>query len=76
MTDQQQIRDLIQRWMDISGTDQVEPLGELMSDDIVFLQPGQPPLRGRDAAMTVFRQAANKVRLTCWADIQDIAVSG
>jgi uncharacterized protein (TIGR02246 family) len=76
MNDEQQIRDVMRRWLEISGTDDLAPLGELMADDIVFLQPGQPPLRGREAALKFFQQGAGKVHIHGQQDIQDMEIAG
>ena len=43
-TDQQQIRDLVRTWMDATRAGDVDKVLSLMTDDVVFLVPGQPPM--------------------------------
>lgn len=76
MTDEQLIRDVIKRWGEISATDNAEPLRELMAEDIVFLQPGQPPMRGRDVCLKIFQAGAARMRIACHSNIQEIEVAG
>src|SRR5258708_38849190 len=46
--DEQAIRDLIAEWMSATAAGEPARLLGLMDEDVVFLTPGQPPMRGRD----------------------------
>jgi ketosteroid isomerase-like protein len=48
-SDEQAIRSLIATWMEASGRGDLGRVLELMAEDVVFLGPGRPPMRGREA---------------------------
>jgi uncharacterized protein (TIGR02246 family) len=57
MSDDQAIRDVIERWMDATKSGDTLSVLDLMTDDVVFLAPGREPLgkevfRVASAAMT------------------------
>src|SRR2546427_11716384 len=45
--DEQAIRQLVATWLSASKAGDTEKVLSLMADDVVFLVPGQPPMRGR-----------------------------
>jgi ketosteroid isomerase-like protein len=45
--DEQAIRELIATWLSASKAGDTEKVLSLMADDVVFLVPGQPPMRGK-----------------------------
>ena len=45
-TDEDAIRQLVATWLDASRADTDKVLS-LMTDDVVFLTPGHPPMRGK-----------------------------
>jgi len=49
---------------------------DFMAEDVVFLLPGQPPMRGRDAVAATFRSTIGKVRIEAKPDIQEIHIAG
>jgi uncharacterized protein (TIGR02246 family) len=55
--DEQAIRDLIANWMAATIAGDLNRLLSLMADDVVFLTPGQPPMRGLDAFAAAFRRS-------------------
>jgi uncharacterized protein (TIGR02246 family) len=59
-TDEQAIRDLVATWMKASQAGDTETVLTLMSEDVVFLLPGQPPMRGRAG----FAAASAKIKDT------------
>jgi uncharacterized protein (TIGR02246 family) len=74
-SDEQAIRDLIASWLSASKAGDTQKVLTLMAEDVVFLQPGQPPMRGRSA----FKAAQDKIGKTdidATADIQEIRVIG
>lgn len=53
MTDEQQIRDLVATWMSATRAGDVEAVLSLMTDDVVFLVPGQAPFGKREFAQAL-----------------------
>jgi uncharacterized protein (TIGR02246 family) len=74
--DEQAIRDLVSTWMRATMAGDLPRLLNLMSEDVVFLAPGQAPLRGKEAFAAAFRSALQHVRITATSEIQEIRVSG
>ncbi|MCU1335899.1 MAG: SgcJ/EcaC family oxidoreductase [Bryobacterales bacterium] len=70
------IRELIATWLRASAAGDSETLSTLMADDVVFLLPGQPPMRGRETFMKSFQSMIQKIRLEATSDIQEIQVVG
>lgn len=74
-TDEQAIRDLVATWLDASKSGDNEAVLGLMAEDVVFLLPGQPPMRGREAFAAAQRNMANlHVQASC--SIQEIRIIG
>lgn len=48
--DEQEIRQLVSTWLAASKAGDVETVLSLMSDDVIFLTPGQPVMRKADFA--------------------------
>ena len=74
--DQQQIREVIATWLRATAAGDVDQVLSLMSEDAVFLIPGQPVMRGRDAFAAGLRGALQQVRIEGTSDIREIRVSG
>jgi uncharacterized protein (TIGR02246 family) len=70
--DEQSIRELIETWHCATATGDLPQLLKLMSEDVVFLVVGQPPMRGRDAFATGFQQALQHYRIKPSGKIQEI----
>src|SRR5688572_18751465 len=47
--DEEQIRDVIQRWLKASARGDLDAVLSLMTNDVVFLTPSAEPLRGQEA---------------------------
>lgn len=56
MNDEQAIRDLIATWHKASAAGDLTTVLKLMAEDVVFLVAGKPPMRGRDAFATGFKE--------------------
>lgn len=76
MNDEQQIRDLIATWLRVSAEGEISQILPLMTEDVVFLVAGQPPMRGRDAFAASFAGWQGKFRLETNCEIQEIQASG
>jgi len=76
-SDEQEIRQLVSTWMAASKTGDVETVLSLMSDDVVFLQPGQLPMRKVDFAAAARSQSGQEApRIEGTSEIQEIQVVG
>ena len=74
--DERAIRTLIDTWMQATAAGDLARLGTLMAEDVVYLQPNQPPMRGRDEFMKRLQGALGHIRITATSDIQEIHISG
>jgi len=76
MNDEQQIRELIAKWLRLSAEGDISQILPLMTEDVVFLVAGQTPMRGREAFATSFAGWQGKFRLETDCEIQEIQTSG
>jgi uncharacterized protein (TIGR02246 family) len=74
--DEQAIRHLIERWISATREGDVDAVLQLMSPDVVFLMPGQPPMQGRDAFAKSLRMVLAENVIVSHSEIDEIAVSG
>jgi uncharacterized protein (TIGR02246 family) len=75
MDDRKAIRDLVATWLAATEAGDVEKVLELMSDDVVFLVAGQPPMRGRATFATNLRAVLKDHRIEAASDIVEIEVA-
>ncbi len=73
--DEQAIRDLVATWLSASKAGDTDTVLSLMSDDVVFLVTGQPPMRGK-SAFAAAQSAIKDVKLEAESEIQEIKVLG
>ncbi len=74
-SDEQAIRDVIANWQRATATGDAAQLAGLMAEDVVFLTPGHPPMRGRETFMQL-QAGLRSFRIESSGDIQEIQVSG
>jgi uncharacterized protein (TIGR02246 family) len=74
--DEQAIRTAVETWMRASAGGDLPRVLELMDDDVVFIGPGRPPMRGRAAFAAASKAMEGKVRVEGASDIQEIRVFG
>jgi len=75
--DEQEIRQLLSTWMAATREGDVETVLSLMSDDAVFLIPGQPVMRKADFAMAARAQtAAGAPKFDGSSEIQEVKILG
>jgi uncharacterized protein (TIGR02246 family) len=74
--DEEAIRDLVALWHRATASSDVDTVLSLMSEDVVFLVAGKPPMRGRAAFEQGLRQLLTTHRIESNGDIQEIVVSG
>ncbi len=72
--DEQAIRDLITKWMAASKAGDTATVLSLMSDDVVFMVPGQPPF-GKEA-FAAASQGMRGVLIDGTAEIVELQVLG
>ncbi|MEP6547466.1 MAG: SgcJ/EcaC family oxidoreductase [Gammaproteobacteria bacterium] len=77
MGDERQIRELVATWRAASQRGDVDTVLGLMTDDVVFLLPGRPPMRkGEFASMSRASAGKPALRIESTSDIEEIQVSG
>jgi uncharacterized protein (TIGR02246 family) len=75
--DEQQIRDLIRTWMEASRAGDAETVLGLVTDDVVFLRAGHPPMRKDEFAAQVRAQSGSGgPRVEGDSEIQEVQVAG
>jgi uncharacterized protein (TIGR02246 family) len=73
--DEQAIRQLVADWLSATKAGNTERVLSLMAEDVVFLVPGQPPMRGRSA----FAEAQSGLKpfdIEANSEIEEIKVFG
>jgi uncharacterized protein (TIGR02246 family) len=73
--DEQEVRHLVTTWLSASKVGDTEKVLSLMAEDVVFLRPGQPPMRGK-AAFAATQSALADIDLEVSGEIQEIKVFG
>jgi uncharacterized protein (TIGR02246 family) len=74
--DEQAIRDAVAAWMKASADGDLPRVLALMDDDVVFLGPGRPPMRGKAGFAEASKAMEGKIRVEGASDIQEVRVSG
>jgi uncharacterized protein (TIGR02246 family) len=75
--DEAQIRELVATWMSATKTGDVETVLSLMTDDVVFLVTGRPPMRKAEFAAAARAQAAGEApKFEGSSDIQEVKILG
>jgi uncharacterized protein (TIGR02246 family) len=76
-SDEEQIRGQVAAWMAATKSGDVETVLGLMTDDVVFLVPGKPPMRKAEFAAALRAQASGGApKFDGSSDIQEVEVSG
>jgi len=74
-TDEQQIRHLMDEWRRRTAENDLEGILALMTDDAVFLTPGNPPMTKQGFAAS-FQGFAGKARVEAEQEVKEIHASG
>jgi uncharacterized protein (TIGR02246 family) len=74
--DEQAIRNVIETWLRATREGDVDTVLDLMTPDVVFLVPGQEPIRGRDAFAASLRAVLGTHAIESSSEIDEIVVSG
>jgi uncharacterized protein (TIGR02246 family) len=73
-TDEEQIRRLMDDWRRFTAEGNVDGLLSLITDDVVFLTPGNPPITKADFAAG-FRTISAKARIESTQEVKDLRAS-
>ena len=74
-TDEQQIRELMAEWRRLTAEGNLDGLLSLLTDDVVFLTPGNPPISKEHFAKG-FQDVSAKARIEAIQDVKEISASG
>ena len=72
-TDERQIREVHSTWIEAVNAGDLVRLLTLMTDDVVFLNPGQSPF-GRDGFSANYSAAHQQVRIRCISELEEVVV--
>jgi uncharacterized protein (TIGR02246 family) len=75
-TDERAVRDLVALWHSATAAGDVETVLGLMSEDVVFLVAGQPPMRGRGSFERGLRSLLTPHRIESTGEVQEVQVAG
>lgn len=73
--DQQEIAEVHSTWLAAVNTGDLARLLTLITDDVVFLGPGQAPF-GRDGFAANFSAAHQRLHIHCTSDLEEVIVAG
>ena len=74
-SDERAIREMHSAWIDAVNAGGLDRLLALMTDDVVFLNPGQESV-GRDEFSTKFSAAHQQLRICCVSELEEVVVAG
>jgi uncharacterized protein (TIGR02246 family) len=74
--DEQEIRQLVSTWIAASKAGDVDTILSLMTDDVVFLLPGQPVMHKADFAAAARARNQDAPQLDASSEIQEIRILG
>jgi len=76
MTDEQQIRQTVTDWMDATKVGDIDRVLSLMTEDAVFLTPGNPPMTKADFARASESQSSSGISIEGTSEIKEVQVTG
>jgi uncharacterized protein (TIGR02246 family) len=74
--DERAIRDVVAQWHRATAAGDVDTVLRLMSEDVVFLVPGKPPMKGRSTFEKGLRALLKSHRVDSSGEVQEVQVSG
>lgn len=76
-SDEEQLRTLVATWMTATKAGDVDTVLSLMTEDVVFLLPGRPPMRKSEFAAAARSQVGTSApKFDGKSEIQEIKVAG
>lgn len=73
-SDERQIREVHSTWIDAVNIGDLARLLAMVTDDVVFLNPGQAPF-GRAEFSANFSAAQRQVRINCVSELEEVVVA-
>jgi uncharacterized protein (TIGR02246 family) len=73
--DEREIREVHSNWIQAVNAGDLVRLLALMTEDVVFLNPGQAPL-GRDGFSANYSAAHQRIRFRCASELEEVVVVG
>ncbi len=73
--EKQKIREVIDTWMHASAEGNLQLVLSLMAEDVVFLLPGRPPMRGKEG-FAAASGTQGKMKIEGKPEIQEIQIAG
>jgi uncharacterized protein (TIGR02246 family) len=74
--DEEAIRRVVATWHEATAAGEISRILPLMAEDVVFLVPGRPPMRGRQQFAEGLAAILQKHTIQSTSEIQEIRVSG
>ncbi|HEY8130519.1 MAG TPA: SgcJ/EcaC family oxidoreductase [Thermoanaerobaculia bacterium] len=74
-SDEQQIRQLIDKWGRATAAGDLQTVLHLMADDAIFLTPGQPPMN-KQAFAAAFKGFSGRARVESKPDVKEVYAVG
>ena len=74
-TNEDAIRQLVATWIDASRAGDTDKVLSLMTDEVVFLTPGHPPMRGK-AAFAASLASVKSFDIQARSEIEEIQILG
>lgn len=74
-SDEDAIRQLVATWLDASRAGDTGKVLSLMTDDVVFLTPGHPPMRGK-AGFAASQSSLKSSDIQARSEIEEIKILG
>jgi uncharacterized protein (TIGR02246 family) len=76
-SDEEQIRELVSTWLSATQAGDIDTVLGLMTDDMVFLLPGRPPMRREEfASMSRTQAGPDRPKIEGHSDIKEIRIAG
>jgi len=75
ISDEQQIRGVIDSWSAASRLGDLTAILHLMTEDVVFLTPGNAPMH-REGFIAAFKSMSGAVEIDGRSDVQEITING
>jgi uncharacterized protein (TIGR02246 family) len=70
------IRALLETWMSATRAGELDTVLDLMTEDVVFLGPGRPPMIGRESFAAATRAQIGNAQIDGKSEIQEIRIAG
>jgi uncharacterized protein (TIGR02246 family) len=75
-SDEQAIRALVTNWMEATRASDLPRILEMMDDEVVFLGPGRPPMRGKASFAEASRAMERSGRFEGTVVVEEVRVFG